>query len=158
MTRLIYPFLVTATLASVLVAAGPKDDKLIAQSPEELVTRLYKLHDGKNDPLGNPASEKLLKEYFGSDLANLYLKDQAESKGEVGKLEMDPLYAAQDFEIKNFGVSPAVTRDGKSEVIVKFQNIGTDHQVIFSLVKTKGGWRIADIKYDDGRTLSGILR
>jgi len=66
---------------------------------KELVAQLYKEHSGKSDLLQYPASKKLLPSYFYKPLLALYLKDQEDSKGEVGKIDFDPLYDSQDFEI-----------------------------------------------------------
>jgi hypothetical protein len=57
-----------------------------ATSPQKVVTELYTAHKRKADPLQYPASKKLLGTYFEKGLLSLYLKDQSESKGEVGKL------------------------------------------------------------------------
>ncbi|PYI75097.1 MAG: hypothetical protein DMF04_11170 [Verrucomicrobia bacterium] len=118
-------------------------------SPAKIVTDLYSAHRGKPDPLQYPASRKLLGTYFDVGLLSLFLKDQSESQGEVGKLDFDPLYAAQDFEIKDFSVRL---------IAAFFKNVGTREKIVFLLSDTAQGWRITDIKYSDGRTLKGILK
>jgi len=87
-----------------------------ATSPTKVVTDLYSAHSGKADPLQYPASKELLRAYFERGLLSLFLKDQAESHGEVGKLDFDPLYAAQDFEIKDFSVVLVAQRKDSAEV------------------------------------------
>src|SRR4051812_25957572 len=77
----------------------------VAASPAKVVTDLYNAHRGKADPLRYPESKKLLGAYFEKSLWSLYLKDQAQSQGQIGKLDFDPLYDAQDFEIKDFAVA-----------------------------------------------------
>jgi hypothetical protein len=88
----------------------------------------------------------------------IFLKDQAEPKGEVGKLDFDPLYAAQDFEIKDFSVVLVAQQKDSAEVAASFKNMGTSKKIAFLLANTAEGWRITDIKYSDGRTLKGILK
>jgi hypothetical protein len=129
-----------------------------ATSPKKLVTNLYSAHRGKADPLLYPASKKLLGDYFEKDLLYLFLKDQSESAGEVGKLDFDPLYAAQDFEIKDFSLVLVSEQKDSAEVAVSFKNMGTSEKIVFLLSNTAQGWRITDIKYSDGRTLKGILK
>jgi hypothetical protein len=129
-----------------------------AITPTKLVTDLYSAHSGKADPLVYPASKKLLGAYFEKGLLSLLLKDQSESKGEVGKLDVDPLYDAQDFEIKDFSVALVTEQKDSAEVAASFKNIGTSEKIVFLLSKTAQGWRITDIKYSDGRTLKGILK
>jgi hypothetical protein len=89
---------------------------------------------------------------------SLYLKDQSESKGEVGKLDFDPLYDAQDFDIKDFSVALVAEQKDSAEVAASFKNIGTSERIVFLLSNTAQGWRITDIKYSDGRTLKEILK
>jgi Protein of unknown function (DUF3828) len=129
-----------------------------ATSPQKVVTELYTAHKGKADPLRYPASKKLLGTYFEKGLLSLFLKDQSESQGEVGKLDFDPLYAAQDFDIKDFSVALVAEQKDSAEVAASFKNMGTSERIVFLLSNTAQGWRITDIKYSDGRTLRAILK
>src|SRR5438046_7344034 len=89
-------------LVAGFASAQPGSSKL--DTGKELVAQLYKEHSGKSDPLQYPANNKLLPNYFYKPLLDLYLKDQEDSKGEVGKIDFDPLYNAQDFEISDFNL------------------------------------------------------
>jgi len=129
-----------------------------ATSPQKVVTELYTAHKGKADPFQYPASKKLLGAYFEKALLSLFLKDQSESQGEVGKLDFDPLYAAQDFDIKDFFVALVAEQKDSAEVAASFKNMGTSERIVFLLSNTAQGWRITDIKYSDGRTLRAILK
>lgn len=129
-----------------------------ARSPEAVVTGLYKAHSGKHDPLLYPTGTKLLSAYFEKGLLSLYLKEEAESRGEVGKLEVDPLYYAQDVEIKDFSVVLVAEQKDSAEVAASFKNLGTSKKIVFSLANTAQGWRITDIKYPDGITVKAILK
>ena len=131
---------------------------LTAATPTKVVTDLYNAHKEKADPLQYPASKKLLGAYFEKGLLSLFLKDQSESKGEVGKLDFDPLYNAQDFEIKDFSVVLVAQQKDSAEVAASFKNMGRSEKIVFLLSNTAQGWRITDIKYSDGRTLKGILK
>jgi hypothetical protein len=46
----------------------------------------------------------------------------------------------------------------KGYVAARFKNMGVDQEIIFALQRTKMGWRIADIRYKDGRSLWKILK
>jgi hypothetical protein len=154
MTRLI---VVTVFLFN-LCGVWAESSLAAATSPEKVVTELYSAHKGKADPLVYPASKKLLRAYFEKGLLSLYLKDQSESKGEVGKLDFDPLYDAQDFDIKDFSVALVAEQKDSAEVASSFKNIGKSEKIVFLLSNTAQGWRITDIKYSDGRTLKEILK
>ena len=130
-------------------------------SAHDLVAQLYQAHRSKHDPLDETQS---LGPYFDNALLKLYLNDKREAKGEVGRLDGDPLYNAQDIEIKNFSVSAPETSAGPSRtgvqtrVTVRFTNIGKATRVIYVLTRTADGWRISDIRYDDGSSLKKILQ
>jgi hypothetical protein len=110
MNRLIGLVAILALVAG-FASAQPRSSKL--DTGKELVAHLYKEHSGKSDPLRYPASKKLLQNYFYKPLLDLYLKDQEDSKGEVGRIDFDPLYDAQDFEISNFNLSCSLIKKGQ---------------------------------------------
>jgi hypothetical protein len=151
-------FIVVTIVLLTLCGVRAETSLPAATSPTKVVTDLYSAHKGKADPLQYPASKKLLGAYFEKGLLSLYLKDQKESKGEVGKLDFDPLYDAQDFEIKDFSVALVAQQKDSAEVVASFKNMGTSEKIVFLLSNTSQGWRITDIKYSDGRTLKGILK
>jgi len=150
--------IVTAVLLFNLCGAWAETGLPAPTSPTKVITDLYHAHKGKADPLQYPASKKLLGAYFEKGLLSLFLKDQSESKGEVGKLDFDPLYDAQDFGIKDFSIALIAQQKDSAEVAASFKNIGTSEKIVFLLSNTAQGWRITDIKYSDGRTLKDILR
>ena len=113
MNRLIVLVAILALVAG-FASAQPGSSNL--DTGKELVAQLYKEHSGKSDPLQYPASKKLLPNYFYKPLLDLYLKDQEDSKGEVGKIDFDPLYDAQDFEISDFNL---VVLPNKKRVTVR---------------------------------------
>jgi hypothetical protein len=110
MNRLIVLVAIVAPVAG-FASAQPGSSNL--DTGKELVAQLYKEHSGKSDPLQYPASKKLLPNYFYKPLLDLYLKDQEDSKGEVGKIDFDPLYNAQDFEISDFNLVVLPSKKGQ---------------------------------------------
>jgi hypothetical protein len=139
-------------LVSLLTAAISSAADL---SAKDLVAQLYQAHRSKHDPLDET---QLLGRYFDAALLKLYLKDKREAKGEVGRLEGDPLYNAQDMQISDFSVSAPEMARGETQVTVQFKNIGKPARVIYVLSRTANGWRISDIRYDDGSSLKKILQ
>ena len=100
----------------------------------------------------------MLDRYFDAPLLKLYLRDKQEAKGEVGRLDGDPLYNAQDFQISHFSISPPETVKGETQVTVRFKNIGKPTRLVYLLTHTSAGWKISDIRYDDGSSLKKILQ
>src|SRR5437764_1006875 len=60
------------------------------------------------------------------------------------------------FAISDF--NRVVIHENKGYVVARFKNMGVDQEIIFALQRTKMGWRIADIRYKDGRSLWKILK
>ena len=91
--------------------------------------------------------------YLAPDLAALirtnYAKDDIESA-----LDYDPLIQAQEAdEIKP--VFKLESRAGKdASVRASFDNFGEPTTVVLDLLQTADGWRLADIRTDDGGSLA----
>jgi hypothetical protein len=79
---------------------------------EDVVAQFYQAHRSKHDPLDET---QLLSRYFDAELLKLYLKDKREAKGEVGRLDGDPLYNAQEIQITDFSISAPKTTGGRAE-------------------------------------------
>ena len=127
-------------------------------SPNTLVTDLYRQHNRKHSPFFQTRSRALLYKYFEKSLADMIWKDAAGSKGEVGAIDGDPLYDAQDMQIRKFVIGKPSYENGKAKVNVSFENFRQKKTIVFLLTNGRTGWRISDIDYGDGRTLAGELR
>lgn len=139
--------------------SSPKPMNAAAQTaPDALVTDLYKQHDAKKSPFFQTKDRALVDKYFVKATADMIWKDANDSKGEVGALDGDPLYNAQDTEIKNFKVESTEIKGEKAEVPVTFENFGKKNKFTYAFVKEGADWKIEDIKYDDGSSLVKILK
>jgi hypothetical protein len=130
------------------------------KSPDALVTELYRQSGRNRSPFFQTKNRTLLDRYFEKHLADLIWKDAIRSKGEVGAIDGDPLYNAQDMDIKNLAIHKASYANGLAEVNVSFENFGKKEEIVFLLSPgtRAGGWKIANIKYKDGTDLLGILK
>jgi len=122
-------------------------------SPDALVKDLYNSHAHKRSPFFQTRNRPLLYKYFVKSLADLIWNDAKNSKGEVGVIDGDPLYDAQDLEIKKLAIGKPTYESDKAKVVVTFQNLGQNKTIIYLLVNSNTGWRIDDIDYGEGRTL-----
>jgi hypothetical protein len=125
---------------------------------EALVADLYKQHDAKKSPFFQTKSRALVDKYFTKSTADLIWKDATSSKGEVGALDGDPLYAAQDLEIKNFAVGRADVKGDNATVPVTFTNFGDKRTVTFLLKMVDSAWKIDDIKWPEGDSMVKVIR
>lgn len=126
-------------------------------TPRALVLNLYNQHK-KQSPFFQTRSRALLDRYFSRELADLIWSDARASRGEVGALNGDPLYNAQDMQIRRFSMRERVTGAIATEVVASFENFSEKHEIVFRLMPSGRSWKISDIVYDDGTTLAGILR
>lgn len=128
-----------------------------AGAPEAVVKDLYAVHEQdmnkQTDRILNGKDRKYLDKYFDKNLANLLWKDLTSNSDEVGVLDFDPFYNAQDFDIKNFVVGQAKTEGTKASVPVSFTNSGRKEKLVYLLTQQNGEWKISDIKYTNGDTL-----
>jgi hypothetical protein len=127
-------------------------------APDALVKDLYAQHDKKNSPFFQTKNRALVDKYFEKSLADLIWKDANNSSGEVGAIDGDPLYNAQDMEIKNFSVGQTKIENGKAKVIATFENFGKKQTITYELVQKDSAWKIEDINYGGGSTLRGWLK
>ena len=129
-----------------------------ADAPDAVVKDLYKQHDARKSPFFQNKDRALVDKYFDKNLADMIWKDANESDGEVGALGADPLYNAQDMDIKKFAVGqPKITGD-KAEVLVSFENYKTKTEMTYLLVKKNNEWKISDINYGESGTLVGNFK
>jgi hypothetical protein len=142
-------FLLLAITLTVAIAAATD------LTAKDLVAQLYQAHRSSHDPLDET---QLLGRYFDAPLLKLYLRDKREAKGEVGRLDGDPLYNAQDIQISNFSISPPETARGETEVTVRFKNLGKPTRILYLLTQTGAGGGSANLRYDDGSSLKKILQ
>ena len=155
------PFLLVIVLLatsafSTVAAQGWKPIKGVA--PRSLVADLYRQHK-KRSPFFQRRSRALLDKYFARELADLLWRDAHSSGDEVGALDGDPLFNAQDMDIKNFSIGEGVGGPRMVVIPVTFENLGEKHEIKFRVFSFGGsGWKIANIEYDDGSTLLDILK
>jgi hypothetical protein len=138
-------------------AAGQRHSKSVRQmTPEQVVADLYRQHK-QQSPFFQTRSRALVDRYFDKELADL-IWHMPNSPDEVGPLDGDPLYNAQDMEIKNFVIHKPAMTNGRATVRVTFTNINKKQEVKFLLASRNTGWKITNIRYDDGTDLIQILK
>jgi hypothetical protein len=127
-------------------------------APDTVVADLYKQHDAKKSPFFQTKSRGLVDKYFTKATADLIWKDAKTSKGEVGAIDFDPLYNAQDVDIKNFAVGKGDVKDENATVAVTFTNYDSKQTLTLALRLIDNNWKIDDIKYPEGHSLLKILK
>jgi hypothetical protein len=129
-----------------------------ASSPDRVVRELYRVHNNGRGHVFDKKGKKYIYQFFDQKLAELIWKELTETpEGEVGNLDFDPLYNAQDTGITNFQIAKPAVEGDESTVSVNFRNFGQRTTIRFQMQKTKAGWKIENILYGDKSDLIQIL-
>ncbi|MCP5475036.1 MAG: DUF3828 domain-containing protein [Rhodanobacteraceae bacterium] len=135
-----------------MLAATPND------SPQDLLRTLYRVHDNGAGPLLDPAASAERARFFTPELAQALDQElNRPDSDEIGALDFDPFYYAQDFEISQFDIAVPKVSGTEVTALVRFDNFGRTVEIGYRLKQDKHGWRIADIDYGDGHTLLRTL-
>lgn len=142
----------TPTTAPTVASATPPPTPAVAA--ETVVADLYAAHNAQKSPFFQSESRSRIRQYFTNELAGLIWQDaKSTAKGELGLLDADPLYDAQDADVTDFTIQPAVVKGGQAEVQVSFSSLGAKKTFTYLLENEQGRWRIGDILYGDGSQL-----
>lgn len=135
-----------------------KGQQPAAGSPAAVVRELYRIHKDGYGPLFTKEGRKAHEQFFDDNLAKLIWKDLTETpEGEVGHIDFDPLYNAQETQIKNFNVGAGSVEGDTATVPVTFLNFNKKVTITYRLVKTSAGWKISNIVYDEDSDFLKIL-
>ncbi|HWS85928.1 MAG TPA: DUF3828 domain-containing protein [Pyrinomonadaceae bacterium] len=126
--------------------------------PETVVKELYRVHRNGAGHVFEKRGRKLQQKFFDERLAALIWKNLTQTpEGEVGNIDFDPLYNAQDVQIRNFRVGASAINGNAATVPVTFTNFDQRVRLVFSLVNTKQGWKVSNINYGGGMDFVRIL-
>ena len=127
-------------------------------SPDSIIRELYRVHNNGKGGIFEAKGKKYIYKFFDQKLADLIWKDITQTpEGEVGSLDFDPLYNAQDTGITNFQIGKPMVEGDKSTVLVSFRNFGQRTRIKFEMHNGKEGWRIKNVIYSDKSDLIKIL-
>lgn len=147
----------TNVVANTAMPEGSGGDARSADA-ERHIADLYKQHDANKSPFFQTTDRGRVDAFFTKPLADLIWKDANESKGEIGAIDFDPLYATQDLDKKNFAIGKATLNGDTATVIVSYSNSGAKMRITYVMKMQDGSWKIDDIKYGEGFTLLSILK
>jgi hypothetical protein len=112
-------------LALISTTSMPAQTAESLRSPGSVVRDLYRVHNNSRGHLFEARGKANLYKFFDKQLADLIWKDIHDTPdGEVGNLDFDPLYSAQDMKITQFRVGSPVLAGDNATVVVSFKNFG----------------------------------
>lgn len=142
-----WPALAQSAKPATKPAAKPATE---TAAPEMLVRSLYR-HYLETSPdsyvafdYSNPT---VAKAYFDAALTKLLVAD---GKREQSRLDFDPFVNGQEFEIKSVDYETRQSGPKEAMVQARFTNFDQDTLVIYKMVRTSAGWRIADVLWAGG--------
>jgi hypothetical protein len=155
-----------AVLSVLLLSLSPTvfGQKAKGPAPEVIVRNLYAARKRPaTDPFFQTKSRARLNKYFTKEFADLIWKDSVASSksNEVGALDGDPLYNAQDMKITAFRIKRPMYGEGNldlADVPVTFKNFGKEQTILFRVQREKGLWKISDIFYPGSEESASSLR
>lgn len=138
----------------------------VTAAPDQVVKNLYAAQKAGTGPFFQHRSRAAVDRFFIKDFADLIWKDTEVAAGEVGTIDFDPLYNAQDTQIRAFKIGQPEYGEGNAEladVPVTFKNMGKDETILFKLERdARKAWKISDIYYpsnpESAASLKKILR
>ncbi len=142
-------------LLSLLTVVSPAGARPTAAGAEAFLAGLYK-------PYRAAAAEAVtLKQpdrYFEAKLARAIIADAAAAakRGEVPELNGDPICDCQDYTPFQAAIGPVQIKGNRAEATVRFDNT-RPQRLQYTLIATKAGWRIHDIRTSDFR-LRGLYK
>jgi len=127
-------------------------------SPDNVVRDLYRVHNNGRGHVFEAKGKKYIYKFFDQTLADLIWKEITETpEGEVGNLDFDPLYNAQDTKITSFQIAKPMVEGDTSTVSVSFRNFGKRMTIKFEMNKGNEGWKIKNVLYGGDSDLVKLL-
>ena len=114
------------------------------ETPDAFVRRVYSRYRAHGPEVSTSRPGGTL--FYAPALLDLFAKDEALAKGEVGAIDGDPLCGCQDhasIAVKKVAVSDRSADRVKVEVTIR--TLATTSAVTLTLLQTPDGWRIADV-------------
>ena len=128
------------------------------KSAASVIRELYRVHNDGKGGVFEARGKKYIYRFFDQKLADLIWKDITETpEGEVGNLDFDPLYNAQDTGITNFQIGKPTVEGDTTKVLVTFRNFGQRMTIKFEMNKGQEGWKIKNVLYGNKTDLVKML-
>ncbi|AKD57541.1 hypothetical protein [Spirosoma radiotolerans] len=140
--------------ASLAKRPGPDTPRSAA---DRLVRALYFEHNKTENPMREVKDRALVDQFFVKSTGDLIWNDAKATQGKINRSKINLLYNEPDASIKKTWVLPAVIGGSKAIVYVTFENKSKPEEMKVTMQQVAGRWRIADIQYPNGKSLTQLL-
>ena len=120
---------------------------------DRLVRALYFEHNKTDNPFRETSSGVLIDQFFTPPLADKLWKKVSKAGYKAPKI--NPLFNAPDADVSKMWVEPAAIGGVRAIVYVTYLLAGKPAEVRVDLVQNAGRWRITELTYPGGKTLTG---
>lgn len=142
----------TATVDSTAALTKRPGPDAPRSAADRLVRALYFEHSKTENPFRETRTGVLIDQFFAKPLADKIWKRVSNAGYKVPKI--NPLFNAPDAGITKTWVEPAAVGGSRAVVYVTYLQAGKPAEVRVDLVQTAGRWRITELTYPAGKTLS----
>ena len=140
--------------ASLARRPGPDTPRSAA---DRLVRALYFEHNKTENPMRETKDRALIDQFFAKPTADLIWNNAKKPTGKLSRSKINLLYDEPDASIKKTWVLPAVIGGSKAIVYVTFENKAKPEEIRIDMQQVAGRWRITEIQYPDGKTLTKLV-
>ncbi|MBO0952070.1 hypothetical protein [Fibrella forsythiae] len=122
---------------------------------DRLVRALYFEHNKTDNPFRETRTGTIIDQFFARPVADRIWKRVSNAGYKAPKL--NPLFNAPDASISKIWVEPAAVGGTRALVYVTYLLAGKPAEIRVDLLQTAGRWRITELTYPDGKTLTKQL-
>ncbi|WP_461065120.1 hypothetical protein [Spirosoma horti] len=124
---------------------------------DRLVRALYFEHNKAENPMRETKDRALIDQFFAKSTADLIWNDARKASAKINRSKINLLYNEPDASIKKTWVLPAVIGGSKAIVYVTFENKAKPEEIRVDMQQAAGRWRITEIQYPNGTSLTRLL-
>jgi len=122
---------------------------------DRLVRALYFEHNKTENPFRETKDGTIIDQFFARSVADKIWKKVSQPSYSAPKV--NPLFNAADASITKIWVEPAAVGGSRAVVYVTYLLAGKPAEVRVDLVQLAGRWRVTELTYPAGKTLTGQL-
>lgn len=145
----------TATIDSAAALTKRPGPDAPRSAADRLVRALYFEHNKTDNPFRETRTGTIIDQFFARPVADKIWKRVSNAGYKVPKV--NPLFNAPDAGISKIWVEPAAVGGSRAIVYVTYLLAGKPAEVRVDLLQMAGRWRITELTYPAGKTLTGQL-
>ncbi|ARK10982.1 hypothetical protein [Fibrivirga algicola] len=144
----------TATVDSAAALTKRPGPDAPRSAADRLVRALYFEHNKTENPFRETKDGTIIDQFFARPVADKIWQRVSQPGYKAPKA--NPLFNAPDADLKKIWVEPAAVGGSRAVVYVTYLLSGKPAEVRVDLQQTAGRWRITELTYPAGKTLTSL--